>query len=642
MAAVEKLAFDTELMSLPIGRINSDVLTPEELRTTLKTATADGFKLLYWKLETSHPASEPIVQEVLRSNHFLCGKVTYRTELNRSVMQILRRMLDAKGVTCSTFTGDKPTPELTELAIASGGLSRFGTDPNMPGLACRSLYTKWMENSVSGKAADVVLVAYDEAGATAGMVTVKLSGTISSICLIAVADTHRRRGIGSLLMVEAFEWSLNRGATACTVATQTANLGACALYEKSGGIAFERINDFHFWIGKEEEKPNDPMSDIPNNKPHLGTQELKNVEALIKSCLIGTHYQYGPKCEAMLQKDLGVERALLVHSATGALELCAMCVGAEPGVEIIVPDFTFVSTALCFVTHGATPVLVDIRKDTQNIDETKIEAAITPKTRAICVVHYAGVACEMDTIMAIAKKHNLFVVEDNAHGVYGSYKGRMLGSIGDVAALSFHYTKNLVCGEGGALLVNNPQMIQTAYIGWEKGTNRMDFLKGKVDKYAWVGKGGSYVMSELCAAVLHAQLEERIWINNMRMAVWDAYQAALEPLERDGKLARPVIPKDVVHNAHLYYIRVHDKEHFTKIQKAASARKIGIFTHYHPLHVSPGAAKLARSTACPESLKCWSGLLRLPLWVGITDDQIATVVDLIKQAVAGPTAMPVA
>lgn len=207
---------------------------------------------------------------------------------------------------------------------------------------------------------------------------------------------------------------------------------------------------------------------------HGGRQAKLNLEAILDSGRIQTHAKFGPLCEEILRNDLGVQKALLVGSGTGALEMCAMCVNAAPGVEVIVPSFTFVSTANAFVTHGATPVFVDVRADTQNIDETKIEDAITSRTRAICVVHYAGVPCEMDTIMAIAKKHGLFVIEDNAHGVYGSYKGRMLGSIGDCAALSFHYTKNLVCGEGGALLLNNANLTSTAYIAWEKGTNRME------------------------------------------------------------------------------------------------------------------------------------------------------------------------
>jgi dTDP-4-amino-4,6-dideoxygalactose transaminase len=198
-----------------------------------------------------------------------------------------------------------------------------------------------------------------------------------------------------------------------------------------------------------------------------------------------THLKFGPLCEERLQRDFSTRKAMLVGSATAALEICAICVGAQAGVEVIVPSFTFVSTANAFVTHGATPVFVDIRADTQNIDESKIEAAITPRTRAIVCVHYSGVACEMDEIMAIARRHRLLVVEDNAHGPYASYKGRMLGTIGDMGAISFHYTKNIVCGEGGALLVNNPALVRAAALALEKGTNRMDFLAGRVDRCEW-------------------------------------------------------------------------------------------------------------------------------------------------------------
>jgi len=333
-----------------------------------------------------------------------------------------------------------------------------------------------------------------------------------------------------------------------------------------------------------------------------------------------------------LKCDLGVKHALLVSSGTSALEMCAMCIGAKPGTEVILPSYTFVSTANAFVTFGATPVLVDIRADTQNIDERKIEEAITPRTRAICVVHYAGVPCEMDVIMAIARRHDLLVVEDNAHGVYSSYKGQMLGSIGDCAALSFHYTKNLACGEGGALLVNNPRLVQTAYIAWEKGTNRMDFLLGKVDKYTWIDKGGSYVMSEISAAVLHAQLEERVMINASRMQVWETYHAALEGLEAKGKLVRPVIPEGCTHNAHIFYIRVRDPEDCAKLDRLAKERNIGIFSHYLALHNSPGAAKYGRSMDCPESSRCTTQLRRLPIWVGLGTEQVAFVVTTVRDA----------
>lgn len=572
---------------------------------------------------------------MLKGGYFLCEKLTYRTELSQSIARVMRRhLLHVRGITSSAFTDAEPTPDMISLAIAAGGCSRFSLDPTFPRPAFHALYTKWMENSVAGKAADAVLVARDGCeGRVVGMVTVKMSEAISQIGLLAVAETHRRRGVGMLLMLEAYEWSLQQGATACTVATQTVNYAARSLYERCGGIVVETCNDFHFWIG-EEQAPKDHTSNIPNQKPFLGDQAKLNLAAVLDSGRIQTHAKFGPLCEEILQNDLGVQKALLVGSGTGALEMCAMCVNAAPGVEIIVPSFTFVSTANAFVTHGATPVFVDIRADTQNIDETKIEEAVTSRTRAICVVHYAGVPCEMDTIMAIAKKHGLFVIEDNAHGVYGSYKGRMLGSIGDCSALSFHYTKNLVCGEGGALLLNNANLTTTAFIAWEKGTNRMDFLQGNVDKYSWVGKGGSFVMSEINAAVLHAQLESRVMINAARMQVWDAYHAGLEGLEAQGKLSRPIIPAECEHNAHIYYIRVRDAQGRANLDKLAKERSIGVFSHYAALHTSPGAAKFARAMVCTEAAECASQLRRLPMWVDLSERNVATVIALVQDALA--------
>ena len=632
--SVEALAIDTELFGFQVGRIQSEAQSPEELHEALEGAKAKGYKLLYWTLDASHPSVDAIEEFVLNRGDFVCSKVTYRCELNASIVQVLRRHLNVQGgIKCSIFDDDvEAAPELLSLSVAAGQMSRFGSDPSLPDSAFRALYTAWMKNSVAKIAADAVLVARDEGKTIVGMVTVRLvQATVSQIGLLAVAHTHRRRGLGIRLMLEAYEWSLNKGAAACTVATQTSNWAARSLYERCGGIAIDRCNDYHFWTQRGV-GPSDHLSNIPNQKAYLSKQALTNVSGIFSSSCIQTHHHFGPLCEERLKHDIGVKKALLVGSGTGALEMCALCIGAEPGIEVIVPSFTFVSTANAFVTHGATPVLVDIRADTQNIDERKIEEAITPRTRAICVVHYAGVPCEMDTIMTIARKHNLLVVEDNAHGVYSSYKGRMLGSIGDCAALSFHYTKNLACGEGGALLLNNPTLFQSAFIAWEKGTNRMDFLEGKVDKYKWVDKGGSYVLSELSAAVLHSQLEERVMINESRMRVWTLYHDALEGLEAKGKLVRPIIPEGCTHNAHIYYIRVSEPHGRANLDRLAKDRNIGIFSHYHALHGSPGATKYARSMECPESMHCSTQLRRLPIWVGLSDEQAATVIALVHDA----------
>lgn len=449
-----------------------------------------------------------------------------------------------------------------------------------------------------------------------------------SIELLAVSELHRRRGIGKALVVAVYKWAMEQGAVKCTVATQQANKDACALFESCGGIVIQVLQDFHIWMTGDGHRKDDPSSAIPNTVPYLNPKSTKAVTDLMQSSRIQTHYKYGPLCERKLENELGVKKALLVHSGTGALELCALCVGAQQGVEIIVPSFTFVSTANCFVTHGATPVLVDIRADTQNIDETKIEAAITSKTIAICVVHYAGVACEMDTIMEIARRHKLYVIEDNAHGVYGTYKGKMLGSIGDCAALSFHYTKNITCGEGGALLINNPSMFYDAFIAWEKGTNRFDFLEGKVDKYEWVGKGGSFLLSEIPAALLYSQLLEREYIMQARLSVWTKYFSAIEDLDKQGFLVRPTVPDGCGHNAHIFYILIPDKKHHELILKESKENKIGIFQHYSPLHCSAGS-RFCRSLPCDQTVLTANQLLRLPLWIGMDDDHISKIVALL-------------
>ena len=283
---------------------------------------------------------------------------------------------------------------------------------------------------------------------------------------------------------------------------------------------------------------------IPFNWPYMTGKELDYIsEAHLNGSLAGDG-PFTKRCHAWLEKKSKCVKALLTHSCTAALEMAALLLEVQPGDEIIMPSYTFVSTANAFVLRGGVPVFVDIREDTLNLNEHLIEAAITPKTRVICVVHYAGVACEMDTIMAIAKRHNLKVVEDAAQGVMASYKGRALGSIGDLGAYSFHETKNLISGEGGALLVNNPEFAMRAEIIREKGTDRSRFFRGEVDKYTWQELGSSFLPGELIAAFLSAQLEEADRITRERLSIWSRYHELLEPLELSGFLRRPIVPKD--------------------------------------------------------------------------------------------------
>lgn len=373
---------------------------------------------------------------------------------------------------------------------------------------------------------------------------------------------------------------------------------------------------------------------VPFNKPYMTGKELEYIRQAYSNRQLSGNGLFTKKCHEWLKKQIGCSQAFLTHSCTGALEMAALLAELKPGDEVIMPSFTFVSTANAFVMHSGVPVFVDIRRDTLNIDEGKIEAAITPKTKAIAVVHYAGVSCEMDTIMAIAKKHNLLVIEDAAHGLLSHFKGKPLGSLGHLAALSFHETKNIISGEGGALLINEPRFIERARIIWEKGTNRLNFFEGKVDRYTWLDKGSSYLPSELTAAFLWAQAEQAKKITHKRLRIWQRYHDALAGLEQQGWLRRPVIPEQCTHNAHMYYILLPDAQRRKKMLKSLIRQGIDALFHYIPLHRSAGGKKFGRicgKMSVTEDLS--ERILRLPLWVEMKDKDVDLVVAAIKKGI---------
>lgn len=331
---------------------------------------------------------------------------------------------------------------------------------------------------------------------------------------------------------------------------------------------------------------------------------------------------FSKRCHAWLENRTGSDKALLTHSGTAALEMIAILLNILPGDEVIMPSYTFVSTANAFVLRGGVPVFVDIRSDTLNIDESLIEAAITPRTKAIVAVHYAGVACEMDTIVGIARRNNLFVVEDAAQGVMAYYKGRALGSIGSLGAYSFHETKNVISGEGGALLVNDPSLALRAEIIREKGTDRSRFFRGEVDKYTWQDVGSSFLPGELIAAFLWAQLEEADAITEARIDRWQSYHELMAPLEAKGLLRRPIVPGECKHNGHMYYILLAPGVDRQGVLEEFKRKGISPVFHYIPLHSSPGGRRFGRTHGNLEVTTRQSGrLVRLPLWVGISAEQ---------------------
>lgn len=339
------------------------------------------------------------------------------------------------------------------------------------------------------------------------------------------------------------------------------------------------------------------------------------------------------RCHSWIEEHAGCAKALLTHSCTAALEMAALLLESQPGDEIIMPSYTFVSTANAFVLRGCIPVFVDIREDTLNIDERLIEAAITTRTRAIIPVHYAGIACEMDTIMAIARQHGLKVVEDAAQGVMATYKGRALGSIGDLGAYSFHETKNVISGEGGALLVNSSDLSHRAEIIREKGTDRSRFFRGQVDKYTWQERGSSFLPGELTAAFLWAQLEEADQITKTRLVSWKRYYELLEPLEARGILRRPIVPEGCQHNAHMFYLVLQRDVNRDNVLDKFRNNGIHAVFHYVPLHSSPGGLQYGRIHGDMTNTNTQSEqLIRLPLWCGISKQQQDRVVDTLSKA----------
>lgn len=372
---------------------------------------------------------------------------------------------------------------------------------------------------------------------------------------------------------------------------------------------------------------------IPFNIPPYVGHEM---EYLQKACEVNHKIcgdgPFTKQCKAWVEEKTGTAECLMTTSGTSALEMAAHLSHIQPGEEVIMPSYTFCSTADAFVLKGAVPVFVDIRPDTMNLDETLLEDAITDKTRAIAAVHYAGVSCEMDTILEIAGRHHLTVVEDAAQGVMSSYKGRALGTLGDFGCYSFHETKNYSMGEGGALLIRDPEKIGEAEILREKGTNRSQFFRGQIDKYTWVDYGSSFLPSELNAAYLMAQLDQADAINHARLARWEQYYRLLSPLAAEGRIELPVIPKDCVHNAHMFYIKTRDLEERQALIQALREQGILAVFHYIPLHSSPAGRKFGRFHGEDRyTTRESERLLRLPMYYSLTEENVNDVVSVIEE-----------
>ena len=369
---------------------------------------------------------------------------------------------------------------------------------------------------------------------------------------------------------------------------------------------------------------------IPFNRPYATGKELGYIAEAHGHLHLSGDGRFSKRCHQWIEQRTGCAKALLTHSCTSALDMAALLLDIRSGDEIIMPSYTFVSTANAFVLRGAVPVFVDIREDTLNLDERLIEAAITPRTRAIAPVHYAGVSCDMDAIVAIAKRHHLAVIEDAAQGVMAGYKGRALGAIGDLGSFSFHETKNIISGEGGALLVNDPALVSRAEIIREKGTDRDRFFRGEVDKYTWQDVGSSFLPSDINAAFLWAQFEEAERITRERIAIWQRYHTMLETLEQRERLRRPVVPADCQHNGHIYYVILPPDIDRQAVLRELKSHGIQSVFHYVPLHSSPAGQRFGRAhgeLSLTTSLS--ERLIRLPMWLGLAEAQQQRVCDVL-------------
>lgn len=371
---------------------------------------------------------------------------------------------------------------------------------------------------------------------------------------------------------------------------------------------------------------------IPFNKPYMTGRELSYIAQAHANGHLSGDGPYTKRCSAWLRENTHASTALLTHSCTAALEMAALLLDLQPGDEVIMPSYTFVSTANAFALRGAVPVFIDIREDTLNIDERLIEGAITPRTKAICVVHYAGVACEMDAILDVARRHGLRIIEDAAQAVMSSYNDRPLGTIGDLGALSFHETKNIISGEGGALLCRDAAFSERAEIIREKGTNRSRFFRGQVDKYTWVDLGSSYLPGEITAAFLAAQMEAAEEITARRLALWDRYHAWAAAYEARDMLRRPVVPANCRHNAHMYYMLLPDQDARAEFISRMKAQGVQTVFHYIPLHSAPEGTRVGRHCGSMDvTARQSERLVRMPLWVGL-EGEIDTVLEAADKA----------
>jgi len=654
---VETVPFDSNIFGYNVGRLEieendlHETCNETSLQKALHTAYVNEVKLVYIYgpvLPSSPTASASIAHDarVKIPGLLVDDKVKYAMNIKSLNMSELIKYSFSNEFVRIKVESKSPVntnEKLRQLSIASGEWSRFRIDNSIPKHVFESIFEAWINNSVNRSIADEVFVAHHiETGEDVGFITVSKKQDVINIGLLAVSDGYRRQGIANSLLSRAALWAIEQSnyseSATLTVVTQGANISACSCYEKFGFKLSTTQKIYHAWLPQHLEEPNARADKgvLPFCKQYFVGKEMEYVAQVFATGLDSAS-RFTIMCAAKLKDIMGpdCERIVMVPSGTAALEMACMLAGLEHGDEVILPSYTFSSTANAIVLRGAIPVFIDCRFDTVNIDEKLIEAAITPRTKAICCVHYAGIPCEMDTICDIAKRHSLYVIEDAAQGFLSYYKGRPVGTIGDFGCFSFHYTKNIICGEGGAISINrSPELARKALVYWEKGTNRYDFIAGKIDKYEWVDMGSSYVPSEVSCAILWAQLERCDFITNSRLSSFEGYFHRLEKLMEKGLVQLPIIPSDCKQNGHIFYMIVKSAEIRKELEVLLKKNGISAFSHYVPLHSAPAGKKFGRVGAGSEGMKVtadvFAGLVRLPMWTGLAPTDKDRIVEIIE------------
>ena len=619
---LEHSLFDSEALGLHVAWLRKDV-TASGIGAAVKHAATQSYELLFWKCDASCKREECPPKFLDHAMGYLCStNVTFTTRLKTcQAADRPRKVTELEIRTGAMHLGDKDA--FLRLALISGELSRYNMDPCITDYQYKRVYTAWAENCIHGQAADTILIAYFK-NQIAGMATIQVVGNKAVIGLLSVFPQLRRKGIASGLLEHARAWAVENNANMLEVSTQIHNMGAIRLYKSFGLQESSKAAIYHLWTTH--------CASVKLNVPYFAGDELTYIQDMISRQDIRSCGKYTSLCREKISSMLHCNHVLVTGSATAALEQAMILLNICQDDEVIVPSYTFVSTANAVVLRGGVPVFVDIGRDGQ-IDPSAVEEAITPRTRCIIAVHYAGQSCDMDSIMAIASRHSLFVVEDAAQGFLSTYNGQYLGTIGHIGCISFHYTKNTMCGEGGALLVNDTSLVSRSYVVWEKGTNRYDFVCKKVDRYNWIDVGSSYVTNEMAAAFLYSQLQAAEYCRSRRVSICRVYRRFLAKLVDSGFVSHMEHPPPgCMENGHIFFIVLQHQCTREKLQLFMEKRNVQLFSHYCPLHSSPGGLKFGRPHGLlSESVEFSSTLLRLPIYVQMTFTHVHKVIQGIYE-----------